>query len=413
MAPCSSARPCWPRAASSNKSSSATTTATTDGSSGGEQRSGTTAPAATGSVADITKFVTIDTAHSGKGMTLDCGGVLAFTGAGAFFGRTMSAGMKLAQQHIVELGGPNFNLIFKDHKSGDPAAGVTAARELGLAHVPMMLASYGDDILAMAPLQAQYKIMTLDGGGGTGIAGQGKPLFWGARAITPDDTYAGVMKWMTAKMPNAKNVVSIAWDAGAALNATGQADLKKHVESIGAHVGKFILSTIDATDYSTGIEQIKAANPDIVYAGLYGNDLGYFMKQYTVSGINKPVLGFEYTQPAADIAGSAYNGLYLAFDYFNGQTPDNGWSAIFIDAFKKANGGTVPDYYAANYYEDMFVLWALVQRTLAAGGDPKDGAALNSALVSKPSFPSVYGGNATTAGTLAFSRSPTRCPSGP
>ena len=388
---------------SSNKSSSGTTTATTAGGAAASN-GGTSAPAATGSVADITKFVTIDTAHSGKGMTLDCGGVLAFTGAGAFFGRTMSAGMKLAQQHIVELGGPNFNLIFKDHKSGDPAAGVTAARELGLAHVPMMLASYGDDILAMAPLQAQYKIMTLDGGGGTGIAGQGKPLFWGARAITPDDTYAGVMKWMTAKMPNAKNVVSIAWDAGAALNATGQADLKAHVESIGAHVGKFILSAIDATDYSTGIEQIKAANPDIVYAGLYGNDLGYFMKQYTVSGINKPVLGFEYTQPAADIAGSAYNGLYLAFDYFNGQTPDNGWSSIFIDTFKKANGGTVPDYYAANYYEDMFVLWALVQRTLAAGGDPKDGAALNTALVSNPSFPSVYGGNATTAGTLAFSR---------
>jgi branched-chain amino acid transport system substrate-binding protein len=383
---------------SSNKSSSATTAAPGTSSGGG---SGTT-PAATGSVADITKFVTIDTAHSGKGMTLDCGGVLAFTGAGAFFGRTMSAGMKLAQQHIVELGGPDFNLIFKDHKSGDPQAGVTAARELGLAHVPMMLASYGDDILAMAPLQAQYNIMTLDGGGGTGIAGQGKPLFWGARAITPDDTYDGVMKWMTAKMPNAKNVVSIAWDAGAALNATGQADLKAHVESIGAHVGKFILSTIDATDYSTGIEQIKAANPDIVYAGLYGNDLGYFMKQYQVSGINKPVLGFEYTQPAADIAGSAYNGLYLAFDYFNGQTPDNGWSAIFIEEFKKANGGTVPDYYAANYYEDMFVLWALVQRTLAAGGDPKDGASLNSAMVANPVFPSVYGGNATTAGTLAF-----------
>jgi branched-chain amino acid transport system substrate-binding protein len=311
--------------------------------------------------------------------------------------------MKLGQQHIVELGGPDFNLIFKDHKSGDPAAGVTAARELGLAHVPMMLASYGDDILAMAPLQAQYKIMTLDGGGGTGIAGQGKPLFYGARAITPDDTYAGVMKWMQAKMPNAKNIVSIAWDAGAALNATGQADLKKHAETIGAHVGKFILSPIDATDYSTGITQLKAANPDIIFAGLYGNDLGYFMKQYKVSGINKPVLGFEYTQPAADIAGSSYNDLYLAFDYFNGATPDNGWSAIFIDEFKKANGGTVPDYYAANYYEDMFILWALVQRTLAAGGSPKDGTALNTAMQSNPTFPSVYGGNATTAGTIAFS----------
>jgi branched-chain amino acid transport system substrate-binding protein len=126
------------------------------------------------------------------------------------------------------------------------------------------------------------------------------------------------------------------------------------------------------------------------------------MKQYTVSGVNKPVLGFEYTQPAADIAGSAYNGLYLAFDYFNGKSPDNGWSAIFIDEFKKANGGTVPDYYAANYYEDMFILWALVQRTLAAGGDPKSGTALNTAMQSNPTFPSVYGGNATTAGTIAF-----------
>ena len=93
------------------------------------------------------------------------------------------------------------------------------------------------------------------------------------------------------------------------------------LDTIGAHVGKFILSPIDATDYSTGITQIKAANPDMVFAGLYGNDLGYFMKQYKVSGINKPVLGFEYTQPAADIAGSAYNDLYLAFDYFNGEQP--------------------------------------------------------------------------------------------
>ncbi len=382
---------------SSNKSSSATTSG---GSSSGNG-SGST-PAATGSVADISKFVTIDTAHSGKGMTLDVGGVLAFTGAGAFFGRTMSAGMKLAQQHILALGGPHFNLIFKDHKSGDPQAGVTAARELGLAHTPMMLSSYAEDIGAMIPLQNQYHIMTVDGGGGTSLAFEGKPLFWGARAITPDDTYDGVMKWMQAKQSNVKNVAAVAWDVGEPLNTVGKKDLTTHLTSIGAHLSKFILSAVDATDYSTPIEQLKAANPDMVYAIVYGNDLGYFMKQYTVSGINKPVLAFEYTQPAADIAGSAYNNLYLAFDYFNGKKPDNGWSAIFIDEFKKANGGTVPDYYAANYYEDMFVLWALVQRTLAGGGDPKDGTKLNAAMVANPSFPSVYGGNATTAGTLAF-----------
>src|ERR1700722_19238288 len=223
---------------SSSTNSSATTAVSTGGSSattaGSSSAGGSTA---SGSVADITKFVTIDTAHSGKGLTIDCGGVLAFTGAGAFFGRTMSAGMKLAAQHILALGGPTFNLVFKDHKSGDPQAGVTAAKELGFAKTPCMLASYGDDIGAMLPLQAQYKIFTLDGGGGTGLFAEGKPYFWGARAITPDDTYPGVTMWMKQKLANVKTVVSEAWDAGQ-FNAPGQADLKAKMAAIGVNVSK-------------------------------------------------------------------------------------------------------------------------------------------------------------------------------
>ncbi len=74
---------------SSNKSSTATTTggttATTAGGGGG---------GATGSVADIAKYYKIDQAHAGKGLNLDVGLVLAFTGPGAFFGRTMSAGAR-------------------------------------------------------------------------------------------------------------------------------------------------------------------------------------------------------------------------------------------------------------------------------------------------------------------------------
>ena len=49
------------------------------------------------------------------------------------------------------------------------------------------LASYTDDIGVMLDGTAQFKMFTLDGGGGTSVFGQGKPYFWGTRAITPND----------------------------------------------------------------------------------------------------------------------------------------------------------------------------------------------------------------------------------
>lgn len=385
-------------ACSSSKSNSSTaTTATGSATTAGGGGGGTAA----GSVADIAKFYQIDQAHAGKGLNIDVGLVLAYTGPGAFFGRTMSAGAKLAAKHIAALGGPNINFIAKDHKSGDPQAGVTAAKQLGAANVGLCLASYVDDLGAMLPFTAQYKMLTLDGGGGTSEFGKGQPYFWGTRAITPDDTIPGVAEYLKQKMPQVKHVTMDAWDLGK-YNAAIENYFREQLAKVGVTFGKYITTAVGATDYSSAIPQIKADSPDLVMIGIFGNDVGEFMKQYVVSGINKPVMGFEYTLPSAQLAGSAYNDLYLAFDYFNAAQPDNGWSSIFVNEFKSANGGTAPDYYAANYYEDTFALWTLIQRVLAKNGTPTDGTALNQALMDNPNFASVYGGDATTAGTLAL-----------
>jgi branched-chain amino acid transport system substrate-binding protein len=357
------------------------------------------------SSSDITKLKDlvgpIDAKSAGKGLKVDVGGVLAFSGPGAYFGRTMSKGMKLGAKHIAALGGPHFNLVFKDHKSGDPQAGVQAVKELGFAKTPAMLASYVDDLGAMFPGSEQYKIFSLDGGGGTNSFGKGKPFFWGSRANSPNDTWAGTLKWAKDKYPDAKKISIVFWDLGTS-NATNKSDLEGRLSAAGMELGVYETAKIGATDYSGVLQKIKSDDPDILFLGIFGNDIGVFMKQYVTSGINKPVVAGEYTQPSADIAGSAYDGMYLSFDYFNAQTPDNDWSGIFIDQFKKAYG-TLPDYYAANYYEDMFVVWELIRRVLAKGGSAKDGAALNAAFQTKPEFPSVYGGKSDQPGTLAVS----------
>lgn len=85
----------------------------------------------------------------------------------------------------------------------------------------------------------------------------------------------------------------------------------------------------------------------------------------------------------------------FATDFFNASKPSNDWGKYFVETFKEAYpGGDAPDYYAANYYEDMFTIWQTVQRIVAKGGDANDPAQIRAAFESDLTFPSVYGTSA-------------------
>ena len=164
-------------------------TATTTG--GGSETtaaggSATTSGGGGGGETDLAKLLGIEEASAGKGQTIELGAVLALTGTGSFYGKTMSRGLDLAAKHIQELGGPTFKYTYLDHKSGDAPAGVQAMAELVSKKIQAKFASYVDDLGAMLGATAENKMFTLDGGGGTSIFGQGQPYFWGTRAITPE-----------------------------------------------------------------------------------------------------------------------------------------------------------------------------------------------------------------------------------
>src|SRR5947208_8082341 len=129
-------------------SDTATTTTTTTAAGGSTTTTAaggsTTTSAAGGDVgAQIRKLLNIpdDAKAAGKDVTIDMGAVLALSGSGSYYGVTMSNGINLAVKHIQAAGGPKFNVIFKDHKSGDAAAGAQAIKDLGEAKVPIKLAS--------------------------------------------------------------------------------------------------------------------------------------------------------------------------------------------------------------------------------------------------------------------------------
>ena len=378
-------------------------TAATTGETTAPAAGGTTAPAAGGADMGLIKMLGIDSASAGAGMTIELGAVLALTGSGSFYGKTMSRGLDLAAKHIEAAGGPKFSYIYIDHKSGDAAAGQAAMTELGSKGVQAKFASYIDDLGAMLAGTAQYKMFTLDGGGGTSIFGQAQPFFWGTRAITPNDPMPGLFQYLKETNPEAKTVGLIGWDIGEPANGIIKEDVLKKIADAGyEHNDLYELVPVGGQDFSQVLPKIKSNEPDILLVSLYGQDPGSFANQASTAGLKSIRIGFEFTPDGISASKGTYDsdGYAFAYDYFDSSNPVSPLAQLFVTEFEKEHG-ELPDFYAANFYENAFVMWELMRRVLAEGGEIT-GETLDAALRSNLTVVSVYGGDASTVGSFTL-----------
>jgi branched-chain amino acid transport system substrate-binding protein len=334
-----------------------------------------------------------------KGKTFKVGAILPLSGPGSNFAVDEGNGVKLAVDEMKSYMGMDVKYTALDHKSGDPQAGAAAARELGIDGDGVAVNSYYAVFGSTLKSIQQYKMLSFDPGGGTGNSLKGKDFFWGFRANTPDDAFYALRYFKETK-PAAKRVALVVWDAGAAYTDPIEAHLKQQVAANGmTYVGKS-LTKIGATDYSSTFSKLKAANPDIIAVAIFGGDPGYLMKQYVTSGLKAQVLGAEYVPAAAKIAGSAYDKYMFAADYFPVNSPPNPLSKFFLSDYKRLFGELPGTFYQPNYYETTLAYLQLAARVAAKGGDINSGTALNQAMMADPTFKSVYGGDATTVGTI-------------
>jgi ABC-type branched-subunit amino acid transport system substrate-binding protein len=352
--------------------------------------------------AHIARLLGVDSRYAGTGLKFDIGAIARQTGPGELYGDRIAEIPNLACRHIVEMGGPAFNVIMRDHRSGDAKAGTLAMQEFAAAKVPMLLSTYSANHGALLPDIERYEMLTLDGGGGAPPYAQGKPYFWGSIATTPNDALVGAIAFVRKAFPDVARVASVRWDLGV-LDPGIVRGATRYFSSTGLAITADVKSAIGATDYSIPLAALRESSCDAVFCFLYGQDVGYFMRQYAASGIGKPVIAFAHSSVAQRIAGHAYDGLYLAFDYFDAKRPANPWATFYLDEFREIEEPDfMPDNYLANVYEDIFALWACVRRVLEHGGDPSSGRRLDAALRSDPVFPSLYGGDAQRPGSLRF-----------
>jgi branched-chain amino acid transport system substrate-binding protein len=158
-------------------------------------------------------------------------------------------------------------------------------------------------------------------------------------------------------------------------------------------------TAIGETDYSAVLARLEG-NADVYDLGLFGTDTGYFMRQFADAGLEGQVVGHEFVPEAAEIAGDAFQDYWFAYDYFGEANATSDWGKLFREEFQREYDYE-PDFYAANFYEDTFIYWALINRVLAGGGEVS-GASLQEALQSDPTFKIVYGGEGADTGTMTF-----------
>lgn len=336
---------------------------------------------------------------AGQGVTINDGMMLAVTGQGSFYGRVMSRGAKLAAKQITAAGGPSFNISIADHESGLVPPAVSGIRRLVTQnHIETLQTSYGAPSEAIIPLIEQYKILSFNGGGAS--PGQlNKNFLWMTRMLFGNDPAPGSLVWLY-KTYKAKRLAIL----GTLEN--GVEAQKKLVPQVwpkispGGQIVAAEIHDVGATDFSAPIARIKAANPDAIWTPSFGNDLGYMVKQFRQAGVTIPIVGVEFTQQAQQIGGKYFDTFVFGGDYYDVANP-NPFNVQFVKAHKKAYN-LAPEFYGANYYEHVFIIWDLIRRTIKAGGDPRKSTDLEKQLVANPTFKSVYGGSKAKVGLMSF-----------
>ncbi len=336
----------------------------------------------------------------GEGITIQGGMNLAMTGQGAFFGDVMSKGALLAAEQIGAAGGPEFVITINDHESGETPPSVNGVRKLITQNgISFLQTSYGAPSEALIPILQQNKILTFNGGGASP-----KQLFadylWMTRMVFAYDPTPGALNWLAENHPDAKRLATIGTLENG-VEALEQLAPKVWPEyQDGGEIVIKEIHDVGLTDFSQVIARVKASTPDAIFTVSFGNDLGYMVKQFREAAVDVPIVGIEFTQDAQTIAGELYDTFVFATDYYDTENP-NPWNVEFVAAHREKYGED-PEYYGANYYEQVFVVWDLMRRVMEEGGDPLSGEALQNALIQNPVFKSVYGGDAETVGEMSF-----------
>ena len=346
---------------------------------------------------DLAALLGIEEASAGKGKTIELGAVLALTGTGSFYGKTMSRGLDLGGQAHRRARRPDVQVHLPR-----PQVGRRRRRRAG----------DGRDRLQGHP--GQVRLLRRRPRGDAVVDGREQGVHARRRRrhehLRPGQAVLLGHPGDHAERPDAGPVQV---DEG---DLPGRQDGRhrrlghrrdEQRDHQGGHPRR--RSPTAATSSTTSTSWCRSAartsprccrrsrptSPTSCWSCIYGQDPGSFANQAATAGLKAIRIGFEFTPDGVNASKGTYDsdGYTFAYDYFDPKNPKSPLAKKFVEDFN-ADNGEDPDFYAANFYENAFVMWELMRRIWKDDPDAEiTGEALDEALQENLTVVSVYGGD--------------------
>ncbi|WP_379139134.1 ABC transporter substrate-binding protein [Paenibacillus sp. sgz500958] len=314
--------------------------------------------------------------NSAASDTIKIGADLELTGGQASYGTSVLKGAELAVKEINDAGGvlgKKLELVVGDNASKSEEATQVAQKLITKDKVVAIVGpTTSTNALGVVPIATEKKVLLMSVSATnpkvTVDERTGKVNEWAFRAAFIDPFQGQVMANFASQSLGAKKAV-IYTDTSSDYSK----GLQKFFEETFVKNGGEIVSQESYqqkdSDFKAVLTRIKASNPDVIYLPGYYEEVGKILKQAREMGITVPFLGGDgWDAPQLlEIAGAeALNNTYISNHYSAEDTSEE--VVKFVEAYKAANDGEVPDGIGALGYDSLKLVANAIER--AGEADP-------------------------------------------
>ncbi|HEY8392846.1 MAG TPA: ABC transporter substrate-binding protein [Capillibacterium sp.] len=283
------------------------------------------------------------------------------TGANAAGGQLEVEGIKLANKLYPEVLGKKVELVIADNKSDKVEAATAAARLVEKEKVTAIIGSWGSSLsMAAGDIVRQGKVPAVGASCTNPLVTAGNDYYFRVCFIDPfQGTVMANYAYSKLNARKAAIVQEVNNDYAVGLAKYFMDNFKALTGDENAIVAVANYNTGDQ-DFSAQLTNIKAQNPDVIFAPGNFTESALVISQARKLGINCPIIGGDTweTQEFLDIGQEAVEGVVFS-TFFATEQPITAESAKFIEAYRKEYNKEPAAVAALGYDAYLLILDAL------------------------------------------------------
>lgn len=287
------------------------------------------------------------------------------TGANAAGGQLELDGIKLANKLYPEVLGKKVELVVVDNKSDKVESASAAARLVEKEKVTAIIGSSCSSLsMAAGEIIKNAQIPTVAATASSPLVTQGNDFYF--RVCFIDPVQGTAMANYAFNKLNARKVAiiqEVSNDYAVGLAKYFSDSFTKLTGDKGSIIAKANYNTGDQ-DFTAQLTNIKAKNPDVIFAPGNFTESALLIKQARQLGITAPILGGDtWENPELiKVGGSAVEGATLT-TFFSSEKPLTKETEKFLAEYKKQYGAEEPTAYTALAYDAYLLLIDGLKRT--------------------------------------------------